>query len=238
MVLLHGQPGTGASWDPVTALLATDFRVLAPDRPGYGSSPEPAVGLAANADAVAELLRERAAAPAVVVGHSWSGGVAVLLGLRHPSLVRSMVLVGAACTPDSVNLLDRLLILPGVGDALTVAGLAGIGGVFPRLRPLARHAPDPIRARLESVLPDDGVTGGDQGVLGRHRRTFMIEQRALLDDLDLEVRIRVEVIRVLRAVFLDDAQLVGPWRWWRATGTSWSPRRPRSPSPGPSPAPA
>jgi len=200
VVLLHGQPGTGASWDPVTALLATDFRVLAPDRPGYGSSPEPAVGLAANADAVAELLRERAAAPAVVVGHSWSGGVAVLLGLRHPSLVRSMVLVGAACTPDSVNLLDRLLILPGVGDALTVAGLAGIGGVFPRLRPLARHAPDPIRARLESVLPDDGVTGGDQGVLGRHRRTFMIEQRALLDELDLvagslgSVAVPVEVV--------------------------------------------
>ncbi len=38
VVLLHGQPGSGASWDPVTDLLAGEFRVLAPDRVGYGAS--------------------------------------------------------------------------------------------------------------------------------------------------------------------------------------------------------
>ena len=184
MVLLHGQPGTGASWEPVTRLLDSDYRVLAPARPGYGSSPEPARGLADNAEVVAEFIRARSAVPATVVAHSWAGGVAVLLGVRQPDLVRSLVLVGAACTPDSVNALDRLLTVPGVGDALTVAGLAGIGGVFPRVRPLARHVPGRLRARLESALPDDGVTGGDQGVLGRHRRTFMTEQRALMDEMD------------------------------------------------------
>ncbi len=34
VVLLHGQPGSGASWDPVTERLAPEFRVLAPDRIG------------------------------------------------------------------------------------------------------------------------------------------------------------------------------------------------------------
>lgn len=182
-MLLHGQPGTGASWEPVARLLDSEFRVLAPDRPGYGSTPGPALGLAANADVVAEFIRERGAAPATVVAHSWSGGVAVLLAVRHPDLVRSMVLVGAACTPDSVNALDRWLTVPLVGDVLTVAGLAGIGGVFPRLRPWARYVPSRFRSRLETSLPDYGVTGGDHGVLGRHRTTFMIEQRALLEEL-------------------------------------------------------
>ncbi len=111
------------------------------------------------------------------------GGGAVLLALDRPDLVRSLVLVGAACTPDSVNTLDRLLTVPVVGDALAVAGLAGIGGVFPRIRPWARHAPETLRPRLESALPDLGVTGSDRGSLGRHRRTFMIEQRALMDEL-------------------------------------------------------
>ncbi len=185
VVLLHGQPGTGASWDPVTRLLDTEFRVLALDRPGYGATPGEAEGLAANAASVAGLIGGRGAAPATVVAHSWAGGVAVLLAARHPTLVRNLVLVGAACTPDSVNALDRWLTVPVIGDALTVAGLAGIGGVLPRLRPLARYLPERSRSWLETALPDHEVTGDGLGALGRHRRTFMIEQRALLDELPL-----------------------------------------------------
>ena len=38
VVLLHGQPGSGSSWEPVTRRLEREFRVLAPDRIGYGAS--------------------------------------------------------------------------------------------------------------------------------------------------------------------------------------------------------
>ena len=79
VVLLHGQPGTGASWDPLSRLLEGDFRVLAPDRIGYGATPGEAQGLAANADLVAELIHDRHLGPATLVAHSWAGGVAVLL---------------------------------------------------------------------------------------------------------------------------------------------------------------
>ncbi len=187
MVLLHGQPGTGLSWGPTSSVLASGHRVLAPDRPGYGSTTGRAEGIAENAEAIAAFLRDRQAVPATVVAHSWAGGAAVLLAVRHPELVHSLVLVGAACTPDSVNALDRWLTVPVLGDVLTVAGLAGIGGVFPRIRPWVRHAPTRFRPRLETALPDHGVTGGDHGALGRHRTTFMIEQRALMDELPLVV---------------------------------------------------
>ncbi len=183
VVLLHGQPGTGASWEPVTELLAVDHHVHAPDRPGYGDTPGEARGLAENAEAVAELIRRRCDAPVTVVAHSWSGGVGVVLADRHRELVRNLVLVGAACTPDSLNALDRWLTIPVLGDLLTVAGLAGMGGVLPRVRPLARFAPLRIRDHLEVTLPDRTVVGADHGVLGRHRRSFMIEQRALVGEL-------------------------------------------------------
>ncbi|MST32634.1 alpha/beta fold hydrolase, partial [Acidimicrobiaceae bacterium USS-CC1] len=52
VVLLHGQPGTSADWSAVVPLLADRFRVLAPDRPGYGRTAGPAAGFAGNAEAV------------------------------------------------------------------------------------------------------------------------------------------------------------------------------------------
>ncbi|HEY5096595.1 MAG TPA: alpha/beta hydrolase [Acidimicrobiales bacterium] len=183
VLLLHGQPGSGASWDPVTDLLAPDYRVLAPDRVGYGASGGEAQGLAANADLLAAFLVERDAAPATVVAHSWSGGVAVLMAAHHRPVVSSLVLVGAACTPDSLNALDRWLTVPGLGDALTVLGLVGIGEVLPRLRPLTGYLPPRYRQPVATALPDQSVLGGGGGALGRHRRTFMVEQRALVEEL-------------------------------------------------------
>ena len=199
VVLLHGQPGSGASWNPLSVLLEPEFRVLAPDRPGYGATKAEARGLRANADIVADFIRERRCSPATVVAHSWAGGVAVLLAVRHPETVHGLVMVGAACTPDSLNALDHWLNVPVVGDVLTVAGLVGIVEVLPRLRPLTRYAPARYRAQLETILPDDEVLEGQHGALGRNKRTFMIEQRALtaelpavaahLGDLDLPVSV-------------------------------------------------
>jgi len=183
VVLLHGQPGSGSSWAPVIARIDSDFRVLAPDRVGYGSTGGEAMGLAGNTELVAALIRARGASPATVVAHSWSGGVAVLLADLYPNLVKSLVLVAAACTPDSLNALDRWLNLPVVGDVLTVAGLVGIGEVFPRVRPLIRYAPSRYRDQLATALPDRGALGDERGALGRHKRTFMIEQQAIVEEL-------------------------------------------------------
>jgi pimeloyl-ACP methyl ester carboxylesterase len=191
--------------------LASDFRVLVPDRPGYGDTEAEATGMAANADVMAEFLRGRAAAPATVVGHSWSGGVAVLLALRHPDTVRSLVLVGAVGTGDSVNRLDRLMVVPGIGDLLTAAALTGIGVILPwmrvRLSRMGRRgassppsrvadagspadrarrpetAAAKVRSYLAAALPNEKMPGGWRGAWGRDRRTFLREQRALLAEL-------------------------------------------------------
>ena len=183
VVLLHGQPGSGAGWDPLTHLLESEFRVLAPDRVGYGATGGEARGLRENADIVAAFIRSRVGDPATVVAHSWAGGVAVLLAVHHPDTVSSLVMVGAACTPDSLNALDRWLSVPVMGDLLAGAGLVGLAEVLPRLRPLSRFAPARYRARLHAVLPDEEVVRGQRGARARSRRTFMVEQRALTAEL-------------------------------------------------------
>jgi pimeloyl-ACP methyl ester carboxylesterase len=204
VLLLHGQPGSGSSWDPVTELLADRFRVLAPDRVGYGATSGEARGLAANADLAAQLLEVLDAGPATVVAHSWSGGAAVLLADRRPDLVQGLVLVGAACTPDSLDVTDRVLGLPVVGDALAVAGLLALGEVLPKVRRLAPRLPERYRDQFRSALPDQGVLGGERGALGRHRRTFVTEQRALLDEM-------APVVEALGRLAVPTAVVMGQW---------------------------
>lgn len=164
-------------------LLRDRFHLLVPDRPGYGGTPGPARGLAANAEAAADLLRRRCSGPATVVAHSWAGGAAVLCAAGHPELVSSLVLIGAACTPDSLDGTDRMLGAPVIGDVLAVGGLVAIGELLPRVRRLARLVPASRRDRFLAALPDQGILGGERGALGRHRRSFCTEQRALLAEL-------------------------------------------------------
>lgn len=80
-------------------------RVVAWDAPGYRRSAdvEPPYGLDDWADAAAEVLNAHGGV-ADVLGVSWGGVTAVRLALRHPNLVRSLVLadssVGSGTTPE------------------------------------------------------------------------------------------------------------------------------------------
>ncbi|MFL5886032.1 MAG: alpha/beta fold hydrolase, partial [Thermoleophilaceae bacterium] len=84
VLLVHGQPGTGADWAGVARALRDRFRVIVPDRPGYGSTGGRAAGIADNADALAGMLVDRGVDSAIVAGHSWGAGVAIALAERHP----------------------------------------------------------------------------------------------------------------------------------------------------------
>lgn len=68
---------------------------IALDLPGFGATPEPpeAWGSPEYAAAVAPVLASMPA-PAVILGHSFGGRVAVHLAAGHPDLVRAVVLTG------------------------------------------------------------------------------------------------------------------------------------------------
>jgi pimeloyl-ACP methyl ester carboxylesterase len=98
LVLLHGVGASRIVWSHVTARLAAERLVLAPDLPGFGESPpaSPEFDLERAATALADPLAERAGCPVDLLGNSLGGAVAVQLALLRPALVRRLVLAAPA----------------------------------------------------------------------------------------------------------------------------------------------
>lgn len=125
VVLIHGWPLSGASWEKQTAaLLGAGHRVITYDRRGFGRSSQPASGynydtFAADLDAVLTKLDLEDVA---LVGFSMgSGEVTRYIGKYGTARVRKAVLIGtlgpylvkAADNPDGVD--------PGVFDGIRSA---------------------------------------------------------------------------------------------------------------------
>ena len=178
VVLLHGQPGSARDWGLVAGDLARDHRVIVPDRLGYGLTGGPAGGFAANANAVARLLGSLGVAEAVVVGHSWAGGVAIELSLDYPGSVTGLVLVCSVAPGDPPGATDRLLAVPLVGTALAATALSTAGGVL-SWGPTRAFADWRMRGRSEEQLAELARSWR------RHATwtSFAVEQRALVPEL-------------------------------------------------------
>jgi pimeloyl-ACP methyl ester carboxylesterase/uncharacterized membrane protein YbhN (UPF0104 family) len=180
LVLLHGQPGSPADWQPVIARLPAQLHAIAADRPGYGSSRLPAGGFAANARAVLDDLDARGITRAVLVGHSYGGGVALAAAALAPHRVEAVILL-ASVGPGCVNGWDKLLAAPGTGQLCALVAWR-LTPWIARAR-LARTA----RRRGRPLRPDEHANWQVWGHPGRgHRplwRTFLTEQRALLREL-------------------------------------------------------
>lgn len=101
IVFLHGHPFSRAMWAGQLESLSDEFRVVAPDLPGYGESPPVADTLPMRgfADAVVELLDALGIERATVVGLSMGGLVAMELGLAHPDRVEGLVLAATTAAP-------------------------------------------------------------------------------------------------------------------------------------------
>ncbi len=167
VVLLHGQPGSGASWDPVTGCWSPTSGCWPPTAPATG--PRPARPAAWPATPTWSPSSSRSGGRPRPPSWPTAGPAGRPSCWRSavPTVVRSLVLVGAACTPDCLNALDRWLTVPVVGDALTVVGLAGHRRRAPPPPALrAGTSPTRYRPQVETALPDRGVTGGDRGALG------------------------------------------------------------------------
>jgi pimeloyl-ACP methyl ester carboxylesterase len=136
IVLLHGLGGCARHWLHVLPALGERSRAVALDLPGFGRSETFADGVSSLArpsiagrvsleriaDAVAQVVLALGLGPAVVVGHSFSGPVAIRFAARHPELAGGVVLVG--------------------GGVFQFSALLGLGrvGWYLRRRPLSTLA--------------------------------------------------------------------------------------------------
>ncbi|MBA3343390.1 MAG: alpha/beta hydrolase [Gemmatimonadaceae bacterium] len=131
VVLLHGWPLSGASWEKQTAaLLAAGHRVITYDRRGFGRSSKPSIGynydtFAADLDAVLTALN---LTNVNLVGFSMgSGEVTRYIGKYGTKRVRKAVLIGTL-GPYLVKAADN-------PEGVDVSVFAGIKGAIAADRP-------------------------------------------------------------------------------------------------------
>ncbi|MGC5010057.1 alpha/beta fold hydrolase [Streptosporangium sp. DT93] len=94
VVLLHGGFVDHHMWDDQIPVLASRYRVVAPDARGHGRSAN-ATEPYRPTDDLAALLRRLDTGPAILVGVSMGAGIAVDTALEHPELVDAVVVSGA-----------------------------------------------------------------------------------------------------------------------------------------------
>jgi pimeloyl-ACP methyl ester carboxylesterase len=97
---IHGTPSSAVLWEEAAAELAKICRCIIYDRRGFHRSDRPvpfvSVDLADHVDDAAALLDALSATPAVVVGRSTGGEIALALAHRHPDKVTALVLLEPA----------------------------------------------------------------------------------------------------------------------------------------------
>lgn len=96
VLLLHRAGGSSRDWQAQLDVVGEHRRIVAPDLPGHGRSPGPALlEIRDMAEAVASLLRRAGLRDVVAVGHSMGGAVALELSLSWPLLVSELVLIAS-----------------------------------------------------------------------------------------------------------------------------------------------
>jgi len=137
LVLVHGSSSDYRTWDCVHARLAERFRAIAYSRRYHWPNAQIQEGadysMLEHEHDLEALVRALDAAPAHLVGHSYGGFLCLLLAIRRPALVRSLVLVEppvftlfTSSKPALGELLSLLLTRPRTAIAIARFGASGL----------------------------------------------------------------------------------------------------------------
>ncbi len=142
LVLLHGAYMTIDLMGPLLSGLAQTRQVIAVEQQGHGRTADVDRPLSYEqmADDTAALIGHLEVGPADVVGYSMGGGVALQLAIRHPDVVRRLVLASATFRSDGFHAV-ALEMFPSITPAMFAGSpieeaylrLAPDPGDFPKL---------------------------------------------------------------------------------------------------------
>ena len=113
MLLLHGFGANKDNWTRISKHFTSNFRIIAPDLPGFGESsrrPEADYTIAAQADRVDALVRVLGLQRFHLGGSSMGGNIAGVYAARHPEKVISLWLIapGGVVSADPSEMAKEL----------------------------------------------------------------------------------------------------------------------------------
>lgn len=182
IVFAHGLLWSGAMFAAQVAALEDDYRCITFDFRGQGQSEVTPSGYDIDtlaADAVA-LIRQLDVAPCHFLGLSMGGFVALRLGIRHPELLHSLILMETSADPEPEENVRSYRLLGIIGRWL------GLGLIAGRVMPIMfgqKFMDDPARAEERArwrrrLLANDrrGLYRALQGVIARDGVYDQIDQ--------------------------------------------------------------
>jgi pimeloyl-ACP methyl ester carboxylesterase len=123
LLLIHGFGASTYTWRHVAPELAKSYRVIAVDLKGFGQSDKPFDGRYSvydQAELLAQLIEDKDLRDLTLVGHSFGGGVALLLALeanqRLDGRITWLVLLDSIAYPQNIPVFFRLLDVPLVSQ--------------------------------------------------------------------------------------------------------------------------
>lgn len=137
LVLVHGSASDYRTWQPQKDELGKRYRVIAYSR-RYHQPNEPILdgidySMTEQLDDLQGLLDSLSAVPAHLVGHSYGAFLCLLLAIREPNLVRSLVLAEppvitlfVSNTPKPLEILKLMVTRPRTAAAILKFGATGI----------------------------------------------------------------------------------------------------------------
>ena len=105
VILLHGGGPGATGWSnyaPNIEALARNFRVIAPDMPGWGDSSPVDFDTLDHVDVLVQLLDALKISKAAFVGNSMGGHNSVRFAIEHPDRISHLITMGPPVGPDPV----------------------------------------------------------------------------------------------------------------------------------------
>ncbi|HEV7462461.1 MAG TPA: alpha/beta hydrolase [Methyloceanibacter sp.] len=119
VLLIHGFGASTYTWRYVAPELAKTHRVIAVDLKGFGQSDKPfdsRYSVFDQAELLAQLIEDKDLRNLTLVGHSFGGGIALLLALeaneRLEGRITKLVLLDSIAYPQNIPVFFRLLDVP------------------------------------------------------------------------------------------------------------------------------
>jgi 3-oxoadipate enol-lactonase len=169
VVMVHGNSESSRAWNQWVPHLAGRYRVVRPDLPGFGASPEPE-GYGWSASELAGDLRLFLDALEIerchLIGAKYGGSVAMLCAAEHPQRLRSLCLFGSP-----------------------VRGSGTGGADLIRHKGVRQWAAETMRARLGSAASEAQIRWWTDELMGKASARAALSASSARIDMELEPKL-------------------------------------------------
>jgi pimeloyl-ACP methyl ester carboxylesterase len=187
--MIHGLTGSALNWMAVGPELSKTHHPLALDLTGFGRTPlfHRSAALGANANLVQSFLEQVIGGPAILMGNSMGGHIAILVAGDHPGWVAGLVLVDPAIPrvqirrpdPGMLGFAAALSIPGGLGELVADRQARELGAEQLTKRIISVVAADPGRIDVAMLEAHVQLTRERSNLGLQNSRAFLQASRSL-----------------------------------------------------------